>query len=65
MDKSVQDKSTDTIGAKKADEVKQKLELSITDIVDLKAFIWATGKNADGELGLGNEEKVSLPKNVA
>lgn len=27
-------------------------------------MIWCCGKNAEGELGLGNEEKVNIPKNV-
>lgn len=55
--------SKNNLGAKK-EEIKQQLELSIDEILDKQAYIWCCGKNSDGELGLGNEEKVNLPKNV-
>lgn len=44
---------------------KKNLNLTEEEIVSLKAFIWACGKNSDGELGLGYKDgEVCLPKNV-
>lgn len=45
---------------------KQELELTIEEIQEKKAFVFACGKNSDGELGLGhNDPSVKLPVNVA
>lgn len=42
--------------------------MAIDDIIEEKAFIWACGRNADGELGLGpvqkGEEALKMPKNI-
>ena len=46
-----------------AEDIKQ-LELTREEILEKEAFIWVCGKNDQGELGLGNEDKQSLPKNV-
>ena len=44
---------------------KKKLSLSDEEIIGLKAFIWACGKNSDGELGLGFKDgEVCLPRNI-
>jgi hypothetical protein len=46
---------------------KKVLSLGQEEIQELKAYIWACGKNTDGELGLGHPssgEDVSLPKNI-
>ena len=41
------------------------LEMTKDQIIDEKAFIWACGRNIDGELALGmGKESVNLPKNV-
>ena len=32
---------------------KKELDMNIDDIIDQKAFIWACGRNVDGELSLG------------
>ena len=37
------------------------------EIIEEKAFIWACGKNSDGQLGLGSiqsDGEVNLPKNI-
>ena len=42
--------------------------MTVDEIVDAKAFIWACGRNADGELGNGpvskGKESVPLPINI-
>ena len=46
---------------------KKELDMAMDDIVEQKAFIWACGRNADGELALGTvskEGEVALPRNV-
>ena len=47
---------------------KKELDMAIDDMIEEEAFIWACGRNADGELGLGpvqkGEEAVKLPKNI-
>lgn len=47
---------------------KKELDMTIDDIIDAKAFIWACGRNSDGELGLGpvskGDENIKLPRNV-
>jgi alpha-tubulin suppressor-like RCC1 family protein len=47
-------------------EDRKELEIDQATMIDEKAFIFACGKNAEGDLGLGNSDgKVNLPKNVA
>ena len=47
---------------------KKDLDMTNDEIVDQKAFVWACGRNTDGELGLGytsnKDGEVSMPKNV-
>lgn len=47
---------------------KKELDMHIDSIIDEKAFIWACGRNTDGELAFGpvnkSSETFSLPKNV-
>ena len=47
---------------------KKELDMNIDDIINSKAFIWACGRNNDGELAFGpvnkGNETVSLAKNV-
>ena len=42
--------------------------MTVDEIIDEKAFIWACGRNTDGELALGpvskGDESVKLPRNV-
>jgi hypothetical protein len=41
--------------------------MSNDDIIAEKAFIWACGKNSDGQLGLGTTKcdgENNLPKNI-
>ena len=39
------------------------MEIDQATMIDEKAFIFACGKNAEGDLGLGNSDaKVNLPK---
>ena len=45
---------------KASDDLKQ-LDLSKDEIESKKAFIWACGKNTDGELGFGNQDSTNLP----
>lgn len=53
-----------TLTNKRPQEELRNLDMTIDEIVDSSAFIWCCGKNTEGELGLGHEEKVNLPKNV-
>ena len=58
--------SRGTLAVKKpaASEEMKHLDMTIDEIIENQAFIWCCGKNTDGELGLGNEDRVNLPKNV-
>jgi len=52
----------------KVDLTKQNeiLEMSKDDIIDNKAFIWACGRNVDGELAIGmGKESINTPKNIS
>lgn len=51
------------INKKPAEELKS-LDMTIDEIIDSSAFIWCCGKNTEGELGLGHEDRVCLPQNV-
>lgn len=46
-------------------EERKYLELDNDEIMDSKAFIWACGRNTDGELALTDKTKsASLPRHV-
>ena len=46
-------------------EERQHLELDRDEIIDAKAFVWASGRNTDGELALNTSSKqIPLPKCV-
>lgn len=52
------------VGVAPAD--KQELDMEVEEMQEKKAFIFACGKNSDGELGLGhNDANVKLPINVS